>query len=180
MLSRLFRLLVLAALLALAAWAVSRFLNREEDFEDYEDIDSTLDFIETPVEIDVPYDSGTASPAPQASAQTSTAENGAASDTVTVAPVREETPAAASEKASAAKSGKGSAGAATADSGSIIDVNGIGPTYAARLKEIGVNSLADLARADADDIAGKIEVIGGRNEVQDWIDQAKRMTSSAA
>lgn len=162
MLRRLFRLLVFAALLALAAWAAARFLNREEDFEDYEDIDATLDFTETPVEIDVPYDAGTA---------TATLTETSPSST-------ESAPAAESHETLVAQATAATAPVATG--GSVIDVNGIGPTYAARLREIGINSLSDLANASVDDIAGKIDVIQGRNEIQDWIDQAKRMTSGAS
>lgn len=159
MLRRLFRLLVFAALLALAVWAAARFLNREEDFEDYEDIDATLDFTETPVEIDVPYDAGTAT-ATLTETSPSSIESAPASES--------QAPAVASVTA------------ARATGGSVIDVNGIGPTYAARLRDIGIGSLSDLANASVDDIAGKIDVIQGRAEIQDWIDQAKRMTSGAS
>src|SRR5256885_15669602 len=58
---RLLRRLLLWGLLLLAAiWIVSRLLNREEDFDDYDDIDIGMDFAETPVEIDVPAESAPA------------------------------------------------------------------------------------------------------------------------
>src|SRR5207253_10806721 len=48
------RLLLLGLLIFAVVWVVSRLLNREEDFDDYDDIDMGLEFTETPVEIDVP------------------------------------------------------------------------------------------------------------------------------
>lgn len=174
MFRRLFRLLVFAALLALALWAAARFLNREEDFEDYEDIDSTMDFTETPVEIEVPYEAGAAT-ATQTEPPPSSGDSGPTADSQETVALAATEPGTPEEPTSSSTSGNSSG-----SGGSVIDVNGIGPTYAARLREIGINSLSDLAGADADDIAGKIDVIQGRTEIQDWIDQAKRMTSSAS
>lgn len=161
MLRGLFRLLVLALLLALAGWVASRLMNRDEDFDDFDDVDTGIDFSETPVEIDVPYSAPTA----EANAPTLSGGDGASSSAASPAPV----------PASDAVSGDESAPAVGT---SVIDVNGIGPTYAARLKEIGITTLADLAGADPDSIADRLEVIGGRNVVQDWIEQAREMTSS--
>jgi predicted flap endonuclease-1-like 5' DNA nuclease len=61
------------------------------------------------------------------------------------------------------------------DNGRLVDVTGIGPAYAARLNSIGINSLEDLAHADAETIASRIEVIGGAATVSDWINQARSM-----
>jgi len=184
MLRLLFRLLFFAALLALVAWAVSRFLNREEDFDDFDDIDATLDFAETPVEIDVPYDAGSAT----VSSSVGTAEPEAESITTptdgSAAPVAAELESQATDVTQTPEAASaGTQEAATPQDeteGSLIDVNGIGPTYAARLRDAGISSLQDLAGANADDLGGKIEVIGGRNEVQSWIDQAREMTSRSA
>ena len=160
MFRRLLRLLIIAAILVVVARVVSRFLNREEDFEDYEDTDVGLEFAETPVEIDVPYE---AAPTPAATTPVATA------------------PAETAETAAPAESSEAAAAPAkTGKQHSVIDVNGIGPTYAARLKEIGIDSLDTLASANPDDVAEKLNVIGGRNEVEDWISQAREMTSAGA
>jgi predicted flap endonuclease-1-like 5' DNA nuclease len=50
-------------------------------------------------------------------------------------------------------------------------VKGIGPTYADRLSEAGVETVADLAEADAADLAERADVPEGR--VENWIEQAK-------
>ena len=183
MLRRLFRLLFFAALLALVAWAVSRFLNREEDFDDFDDIDATLDFAETPVEIDVPYDAGSATVSSSASTAGQEAEPTATPTDGSAAPVAAELEPQAVEAPQTPEAGSGAQEAPASQGGTegtLIDVNGIGPTYAARLRDAGISSLHDLAGADADDLGGKIEVIGGRNEVQSWIDQAREMTSRSA
>ena len=62
---------------------------------------------------------------------------------------------------------------AAGEGGSLMDINGIGPAYEARLQAIGVNSLADLANADPNTIAEQIDPIGGVNTVEDWIAQAR-------
>jgi predicted flap endonuclease-1-like 5' DNA nuclease len=149
---RLLRRLLLWGLLIFAAiWVVSRLLNREEDFDDYDDIEMGLEFSETPVEIDVQAETVPATPP-------STAETASKADSETRT---------------------GNAGA-SAGSASLVDVNGIGPTYAARLQDVGITTLTDLAKADPESLAEKIDVIGGRTEIEDWIKQAQEMTSSGA
>jgi predicted flap endonuclease-1-like 5' DNA nuclease len=59
----------------------------------------------------------------------------------------------------------------------LIDISGIGPTYASRLMEAGINTLDDLARADAEELAERLDVIGGRATVQNWIMQAQGLSS---
>src|SRR6187402_833484 len=54
MLRWLVRLLVLALIAIAGAILVSRLTNREEDFDDYDDLEAGFDFQETPVEIEVP------------------------------------------------------------------------------------------------------------------------------
>src|SRR5437867_1522363 len=109
------RLLVWGLLIFAVVWVVSRLLNREEDFDDYDDIDMGLEFTETPVEIDVPAsehsDAATATPLAPAMAQT-------APEAVEAGGV-----ATAEEQAQPES--------AEAQRGSLIDINGIGPTYAA-------------------------------------------------
>src|SRR5437763_7940650 len=94
----LFRLLIIALVLFVAAWVVSRMLGGEEDFDDFDDIDSGFEFTETPVEIDVPVGDGTSEFA-MSSAPTMSADD------------------------------------ADAQRQALIDINGVGPTYAARLRD---------------------------------------------
>ena len=155
MLRWLSRLLLWGLLIFAVVWVVSRLTNREEDFDDYDDIDLGLEFTETPVEIDVAAESAT-----PASPSTGSAR--------------------AESKAQAGTGTRASAATTSAARGSLIDVNGIGPTYAARLKEAGIRSLSDLAKADAGKLADKVEVIGGQATIEDWIKQAQEMTSSGA
>jgi HEAT repeat protein len=53
------------------------------------------------------------------------------------------------------------------------DVDGIGPTYADRLREDGFESLNDLVEADVDEIAEAADTSESRAE--DWIKQAEEM-----
>jgi predicted flap endonuclease-1-like 5' DNA nuclease len=144
------RLLLWGLLVLIALFVASRLLNREEDFDDYDDIDMGLDFNETPVEIDVSAES--ASPNSFVSTGVGASMESAAEDT-------------------------GASGGATMEH-SLIDIVGIGPTYAARLQDAGISSLSDLANADAGSLAEKVEVIGGRATIEDWIKQAQEMSSS--
>jgi predicted flap endonuclease-1-like 5' DNA nuclease len=50
-------------------------------------------------------------------------------------------------------------------------IKGIGPTYADRLSDAGVETVADLAEADAADLAERADVPGGR--VENWVEQAQ-------
>jgi polyhydroxyalkanoate synthase len=54
--------------------------------------------------------------------------------------------------------------------GDLESVNGIGPAYAGRLREAGIDGLAALAAADPEAVAEAAEVPVSRAE--DWIDQA--------
>lgn len=51
------------------------------------------------------------------------------------------------------------------------EIKGIGPTYADRLREAGVESVADLAAADATDLAEASDI--GESRVRKWIDRAE-------
>ncbi|MFQ3295058.1 MAG: putative flap endonuclease-1-like 5' DNA nuclease [Halobacteriales archaeon] len=53
----------------------------------------------------------------------------------------------------------------------VTDIKGIGPAYADRLGEAGIDSVADLAEADADELADATDISATR--IQNWIDQAK-------
>jgi polyhydroxyalkanoate synthase len=50
------------------------------------------------------------------------------------------------------------------------DLSGVGPAYADRLHDAGVDSVADLAAADAERLADETGV--GVSRLQEWIDQA--------
>jgi predicted flap endonuclease-1-like 5' DNA nuclease len=171
MLRRLSRLLIIVLLLAVVAFAVSRLMGGDdEDFDDFEDLDSGFEFQETPVEIDVPATDTTA----QAPDTSSASADAGTSDVI----VSEE---AAAESPDTGNTGddtnKTAANNGNSNGGSLIDINGIGQAYAARLNAIGINSLNDLAQADADSIASQIEVIGGAGTVGEWINQAKTYTT---
>jgi predicted flap endonuclease-1-like 5' DNA nuclease len=57
------------------------------------------------------------------------------------------------------------------DAESVEVVKGIGPAYAERLANVGIHSVADLAAADAADLAPKIDL--SEKRVGRWIDRAK-------
>jgi predicted flap endonuclease-1-like 5' DNA nuclease len=161
MLRRLSRLLIIALLLALVAFAVSRLMGGDDDdFDDFDDLDSGFEFQETPVEIDVPTTDATTSqdnsPTPSSQAASS------ASATTTV---RQD------EASNEAANSNGH------EEGRLIDINGIGPAYEARLQAIGINSIHDLAHADADSIASQMDVIGGTATIEEWITQARSQHS---
>lgn len=137
------RLLILGIVVAVVAVAVNRFMNREEDFDEYEDIDAGFEFQETPVEIDVPAEE-------IINPSTATTEIAAGTATTT---------------------------AEEAGAPSLIDINGIGPAYEARLNAMGINSMQDLVNANAEEIATQIAPIGGVAEVQDWQAQARNRAS---
>jgi len=158
MLRRLSRLLIIALLIAAVAFAVSKLMGGDDDdFDDFEDLDSGFEFQETPVEIDVPATDTN----PAASAATSATSGGGA--TKATGPLGE-APAMMPAEGEGDNGGNG---------GRLIDINGIGPAYEARLQAIGIGSISDLANADADSISSQIEVIGGAATIGDWITQAQ-------
>ena len=53
-------------------------------------------------------------------------------------------------------------------------------SYAVEFRRSAVKELNDLAKADPETLAGKIDVIGGRTAIEDWIKQAQEMTSGGA
>jgi polyhydroxyalkanoate synthase len=61
--------------------------------------------------------------------------------------------------------------AATEGSG-LEEIDGVGPTYAERLRESGIDSVAALADADAGTVAEAAQV--GEARAEDWIEQAQR------
>jgi predicted flap endonuclease-1-like 5' DNA nuclease len=163
----LLRLLIAGLVAAAVAFALARMLGQdEEDFDDFDDFDTDFEF-ETPVEIDGPAEEGT-STATMASA----GEGGISGVSARVAGA-----SAATAPLRSLDSIEGgtdmTAQTAAGEAGSLIDINGIGPAYEARLQAIGINTMADLANADSNHIAEQIDPIGGVNTVEDWISQAR-------
>lgn len=62
-------------------------------------------------------------------------------------------------------------GAESEEGSSVESIKGIGPAYGERLGESGVESVADLAAADADDLAERTDLPPSR--VADWVQRAK-------
>ena len=162
--------LVIVGLIGLGvAYAVSRLMGQDEDFDDFDDIEAGFEFEETPVEIDVPADAGGAESmgGSQGDADNATFPAGMGTDMGT----------SEAETRRGKQTGILGGGAeGGADGGSLIDITGIGPNYAARLEAAGIATLRDLANASAEDIASKMDVIGGSSAIEDWIAQAKGLT----
>lgn len=158
MLRRLSRLLIVAVLLAVIAFVASKLMGGDDDdFDDFDDLDSGFEFQETPVEIDVP--------AAEATRPTGNTDRlGDLAD---------------SEESTSTEQTSHSADAgSTDDGGRLIDINGIGHAFESRLHAIGINSIRELANADAEAIAAQIDVIGGASTVGDWISQARAQYSN--
>jgi len=51
------------------------------------------------------------------------------------------------------------------------DIKGVGPAYAQRLRDAGVGSVAELADADADELAAETDL--SANRIGNWIEQAE-------
>lgn len=60
--------------------------------------------------------------------------------------------------------------AATPDGDDLEAVKGIGPVYAARLADFGINRFSELLEGDADAIAAALDV--STTQVEDWKNQA--------
>ena len=168
MLRGLLRLLVRLFFFGLIAAAVGFVVTRlmggeDEDFEDFDDLESSFEFNETPVEIEVSENAGaTSSPSTQTKVLNSTSvESPAASDT---------TEKAASDSSVAAPT-------EVPEGPRLIDIKGIGPSYETRLHSIGIKTMQDLIDADANNVAEELGVIGGATEVADWVVQAHAFLS---
>lgn len=187
MLRWLVRLLVLAVIAVAGVMIVSRLTNREEDFDDYDDLESGFDFQETPVEIEVPAEQYAAVGSSKSSDASSASSNGkGGSSSFSQEAPTESAKSSDNEGEKSNANGNGRAKASSLEtttlgsSDSLIDIVGIGPAFDARLKAIGINTLADLAQADANSINEQVDVIGGVATVEDWIAQAKNLISPGA
>ncbi|MFB6159750.1 MAG: helix-hairpin-helix domain-containing protein [Haloferacaceae archaeon] len=62
--------------------------------------------------------------------------------------------------------------------GRLEDVDGIGPTYAGRLRDAGVGSVAELAVAEVDHVAEAAEA--SDDLAGAWVERARRLIGDAA
>ncbi len=74
------RLLILGSIAIAAVFVVYRFLNQEEDYDDFDDIDAGFEFQETPVEIDVPAEESASTSADALTGRDAAAPVGEAGD----------------------------------------------------------------------------------------------------
>jgi predicted flap endonuclease-1-like 5' DNA nuclease len=150
------RLFVFGLIAAAVGFVVTRLMGGEdEDFEDFDDLESSFEFNETPVEIEVSEDAGaTSSPSTQTKVLNSTSV---------------ESPAALDAARSVSKE--------VPEGPRLIDIKGIGPSYETRLHSIGIKTMQDLIDADANNVAEELGVIGGATEVADWVVQAHAFLS---
>lgn len=58
-----------------------------------------------------------------------------------------------------------------ADSPSVTEINGIGPAYGDRLNNVGVETVAELAAADAAELASQTDL--SETRISGWIEQAE-------
>ena len=155
------RLFVFGLIAAAVGFVVTRLMGGEdEDFEDFDDLESSFEFNETPVEIEVSEDAGaTGAPSTKTKVLSSTSvDSPAASDTTT-------------------KTAADTVPTEVPEGPRLIDIKGIGPSYETRLHSIGIKTMQDLIDADANNVAEELGVIGGATEVADWVVQAHAFLS---
>ncbi len=66
----------------------------------------------------------------------------------------------------------------------LLQITGIGPVYVRALRSLGIETFAQLARQDADDLAQRlrqqgVRIIGDRIRKEDWIGQAQRLAAAS-
>lgn len=57
----------------------------------------------------------------------------------------------------------------------LTEIDGIGPVFAGRLNEAGVNSFAELATLTPEQVRDITHLIGREGEAAEWIGQAERL-----
>lgn len=100
-------------------------------------------------------------------------EPGAEADQTGAVDVGESSVDAAEEPGGVESASEATASAADAEEASdpVTDVKGIGPAYAERLAEAGVENIADLAGANAESLEAATDI--SANRIQRWIDRAQ-------
>ncbi len=185
------RLFFFALIVGAVGFVITRLMGGEdEDFDDFEDLEASFEFNETPVEIDVSGPATTseaqaAMPGEMSSempAETD-AEMGPAENAEESAPPSSHPSAdtiALDDRLLDNEDTSSSMNASTNGSAAgsrLIDIKGIGPNYETRLRAIGINNMNDLLNADSHHIAEQVGVIGGASQVDDWKEQARSMMS---
>lgn len=173
MLRWLMRLIILGLIGMAVVFALRRVMGQEEDFDEYDDIEAGFEFNETPVEIDVPAESAGAA----GDAGGTRGGGGQAQMSVSVG---YDSPDGGGPGRDAGGDAGASSGGGTQELPSLIEINGIGPSYEARLQAAGINTVEDLAKADANALNEQLDVIGGASAIEDWISQAKELTSGGS
>jgi predicted flap endonuclease-1-like 5' DNA nuclease len=164
------RFFLFGLIAAAVGFVITKLMGQDdEEFEDFEDLDSSFEFEETPVEIDV--SAGEISGPSMAS---DTASQGTTTMRVEAAEAGTEEPGS-----SEGRSGMSAPDFQTISGPRLIDINGIGPVYEAKLHAIGIHNMNDLASADPNTIAERLEVKGGAAQVTEWIAQAQSMRSQS-
>ena len=186
------RLFFFGLIVGAVGFVVTRLLGGEdEDFEDFEDLESGFEFNETPVEIEVsepvPAPTSTPSTSDTMTAQesheavTETDEQSARAASHSTGPMAPMTDTVMlSEIEEGADNNASGSAASTEETGTrLIDIKGIGPGYQERLHSMGITTLQELIDADPNQIAEELGVIGGASAVEDWTGQARSMLSEA-
>jgi hypothetical protein len=179
MLRWLVRLLIVGAIVGAGAFVAQRLLNRDEEWDEFDDDDESFEFQETPVEIDVPAGyGGSMGGGGGGSASMQSEDGGSMASTATMTYSGGD-----GGGMMGSENGTGGGGATATeneDTGpGIIDVKGIGSAFEARLNAVGINTIEDLANANPDSLNEQLDVPGGTATLQDWIDQAKEMAGGS-
>lgn len=119
------------------------------------------------VSVTVEREAGTASSSTDATADSTTADRTASEPDPTDEP---ETTEKADEPETAEDTDADTESEPGDDATPVEDIKGVGPTYADRLGEAEINSVEQLANADAETLADKTGI--SETRLQNWIDQA--------
>lgn len=181
------RLFFFALIAGVVGFVITRLMGGEDDnFEDFEDLESSFEFNETPVEIDVSgpatgeasMDSSYRSDSGSDAAPEYRVEAYANNATVALDESGDDEDTSSSDEGSTTEEDTAEAVDPSAEGPRLIDIKGIGPSYEARLRGMGITSMSDLLGSDSEHVAEQANVIGGAAEVDDWKEQAKAMTSN--
>ncbi|MFB6086997.1 MAG: DUF4332 domain-containing protein [Haloarculaceae archaeon] len=121
------------------------------------------------VNVTVEHEPATASEDAMKGTET-TSESGSGSETANEAGSGTESTDSAVASGPETDGDEPSTDATTASSADLEDIKGIGPAYAERLREADVTSVAELAAADAADLAARTDIAASR--IENWIERA--------